>query len=108
MIKGERPLSKLGIKESFLNSLKGIYKYLIANMALNGKILKAKYLKLGKRWRSLVLILLIQLYRLYLMKLKRKEIKDITKDINEGNLESCHYLQMIVYVEKFETIKLKS
>lgn len=42
------------------------------------------------------------------MKLKRKEIKDITKDINEGNLESCHYLQMIVYVEKFETIKLKS
>ena len=49
MIMGERPLSKLGIKESFLNSLKGIYKYLIANMALNGKILKAKYLKLGKR-----------------------------------------------------------
>ena len=142
MIKGERPLSKLEIKESFLDSLKGIYKwqwhptpvllpgkshgqeslvgcspwgrwesdtteqlhfhfslsctgegngnplqcsclenprdgeagwaavygvaqsrtrlkrlrssskqhkYLIANMALNGKILKAKYLKLGKR-----------------------------------------------------------
>ena len=27
MIKGERPLSKLEIKESFLNSLKGIYKW---------------------------------------------------------------------------------
>lgn len=61
MITGERPLHKLGIKESFLNSLKGIYKYLIENMALNGKILKAKYLKLGKRWRSLALILLILL-----------------------------------------------
>lgn len=40
MIKGQRPLSKLGIKESFLHSLKGIYKYLTANMALNGKIWK--------------------------------------------------------------------
>lgn len=35
-------------------------------------------------------------------------MKDITKDINEVSLESCHYLQMIVYVEKFKTIKLKS
>ena len=34
------------------------------------------------------------------MKLKRKEMKDITKDINEESLESCHYLQMILYVEK--------
>ena len=42
------------------------------------------------------------------MKLKRKEMKDIIEDINEGSLESCHYLQMIVYVEKFKTIKLKS
>lgn len=28
--------------------------------------------------------------------------KDITKDINEESLESCHYLQMILYVEKWD------
>lgn len=45
MIKQERSLSKLVIKQSFLNPLKGMYKYLTANMIFYIEILKAKHLK---------------------------------------------------------------
>lgn len=45
MIKQQRSLSKLVIKQSFLNPLKGIYRYLTANMIFKIEILKAKHLK---------------------------------------------------------------
>lgn len=45
IIKQERSPYKLVIKQSLLNPLKGIYKYLTANMIFNIEILKAKHLK---------------------------------------------------------------
>lgn len=44
-VKEEGSLRKLVTKESLLNLLKGIYKYLIANMVLTIEILKAKHLR---------------------------------------------------------------
>lgn len=49
--------------------------------------------------KSLVLISINITLQIVANEIKKK-MKDITKDINEESLESCHYLQMILYVEK--------
>ena len=85
-------LQKVGIEGTYLNIVKAIYDKPIANIVLNGKILKAFPLRQGRRQgcplSSLLFNIILEVLATAIGEEKEKESK------SEKKKQSCHFLQM--------------